>query len=36
MQRLLEEAYGDVEQNYINSITTHLRNYQRWSAVTHS
>ncbi|CAI8016816.1 Exocyst complex component 7 [Geodia barretti] len=29
MQRLLEEAYGDVEQNYINSITTHLRNYQR-------
>jgi exocyst complex protein 7 len=29
MQRLLEEAYGDVEQNYINSITTHMRNYQR-------
>ena len=33
MQGLLEEAYEQVEEDYINNVNAQMRNYQRWYVV---
>ena len=30
MQGLLEQAYEQIEEDYITNVNTHMRNYQRW------